>query len=443
MNHDRADAAWAVAVGADADSLERAGLDEVLVAIRLARSRLDAVELRVSRRLRYLAEQGRYEHAERAIADTTGRSHRDARDVTARDELCDDHPELEDALDAGQLTAAHLDAIHAAARNLPEAVRSEYLAHTDELMERAAHVSLDAFQRECRALARHCLAQSRRDAEVDELEQQRAASKVRRWVDRATGMHHTLLELDPVRDAKLDAAINRELARLRATDRTAHAPWQQVMVDATLNVLTGDVTEQAEPSGDGAVAHRRVVDRVPEITLVVDLLHLVDLAESSGLCETDNGVPIPASTVRRLCCDAEIIPVVMDGPSTVLDEGRSKRTATREQRRALRAIHRTCAHPGCTVGFDACRIHHVAHWLEHHGPTDLHNLLPLCERHHHMVHEGNWTLTLDEHRIATWTRPDGVIHHRGSTVDRRTESIGAPDERRRREPRTDEQLAMI
>lgn len=88
-------------------------------------------------------------------------------------------------------------------------------------------------------------------------------------------------------------------------------------------------------------------------------------------------------------------------------------------------MHRTCAHPGCGVGFDACRIHHVAHWLEHHGPTDLHNLLPLCERHHHLVHEGNWTLSLDRSRVATWTRPDGIVHHRGSTVDRRPESVVA------------------
>lgn len=141
MNHDRADAAWAAAVGADADALERDGLDEVLVAVRLARARLDA----------------------------------------------------------GDLTAAHLDAMHAAARNLPEAVRAEYLSHTDELLERAEHVSLEVFQRECRALAKHCLARSRRGDEVDELAEQRAASKIRRWVDSATGMHHTLLELDPVR----------------------------------------------------------------------------------------------------------------------------------------------------------------------------------------------------------------------------------------------------
>jgi hypothetical protein len=30
--------------------------------------------------------------------------------------------------------------------------------------------------------------------------------------------------------------------------------------------------------------------------------------------------------VRRLCCDAQVIPVVMGGPSEVLDVGRDQRT---------------------------------------------------------------------------------------------------------------------
>jgi hypothetical protein len=81
-------------------------------------------------------------------------------------------------------------------------------------------------------------------------------------------------------------------------------------------------------------------------------------------------------------------------------------------------MHATCGFPGCTVGFSSCRIHHVRFWWEHRGPTDIANLLPLCEEHHHLVHEGGWLLALDRDRIATWTRPDGVVNHHGSTIDR-------------------------
>lgn len=235
-------------------------------------------------------------------------------------------------------------------------------------------------------------------------------------------MHNTCVELDPVRDAKLNAAMNRALARIRATEGTAEVPWQQMQVDAFVAAVIGDtgVGEAGEAVVEGGAGGvRGPVDRVPEITLVVAYDTLVADGAAVGVCETENGVPLPVSTVRRLCCDAEVLPVVLDGAGRVLDEGRSKRTVTRDQRRALRAMHRGCVHPDCSVGFDACRVHHLRHWTTHRGPTDLDNLVPLCERHHHLVHEGGWGLTMTPDRVATWTRPDGTIHHTASVVDRR------------------------
>ncbi len=265
---------------------------------------------------------------------------------------------------------------------------------------------------------------SRRDAQsgVEELETQRKASKVSRWIDDRTGMHHTRLELDPLRDAKLHSAVNAELARLRATDGTTGTPWAQMLVDAFVNTVTGTTTVAASDLADDATAETAAsgrVDRVPEITVLIDWQKLLDDATGVGICETDNGIALPVATVRRLCCDAEILPAVLGADGEILDAGRSARTANRAQRRALRAMHRGCAHPDCTVGFDACRIHHVRWWWNQRGRTDIDNLLPLCERHHHLVHEGGWTLTMTPNRVATWRRPDGTLFHQGSTIDRR------------------------
>ena len=223
-------------------------------------------------------------------------------------------------------------------------------------------------------------------------------------------MCHTHLELDPVRDRALWAAIDSARATLRQQDGNRRTPWPQLEVDAVIAAIGG---------GDR-------VDRVPEITVLIDADTLFDQAHAHGICETDNGIPLPVSTVRRLCCDAEILPIVLNGRSEPLDVGRSARTANRAQRRALRAIHRTCAHPDCTVTFDACRIHHIIAWLRL-GDTDIDNLLPLCESHHHMVHEGGWGLTMTPDRTATWTRPDGTHHHTGPTNDRTPN--GAPQRR--------------
>jgi hypothetical protein len=86
-------------------------------------------------------------------------------------------------------------------------------------------------------------------------------------------------------------------------------------------------------------------------------------------------------------------------------------------------MHRSCAVPDCTVSVTDCRIHHVRWWWNHHGTTDLDNLIPLCERHHHLVHEGQWNLTMTADRIAGFSRPDGSVFTSGSTLDRRPRDI--------------------
>jgi hypothetical protein len=80
-------------------------------------------------------------------------------------------------------------------------------------------------------------------------------------------------------------------------------------------------------------------------------------------------------------------------------------------------MYRTCAHPDCTVPFRRCRIHHII-WWTHHGDTDLANLVPLCGRHHHDVHEGGWQLTMTPDRIITLTTPDGTHYYTGNTTNR-------------------------
>ncbi len=142
------------------------------------------------------------------------------------------------------------------------------------------------------------------------------------------------------------------------------------------------------------------------------------------MCELSDGQSLPVSTVRQLACEAEIIPIVLNGQGRAMDVGRAARLATPAQRHALRAMHATCMYPTCSVPFDDCRIHHIIPW-EHGGMSDLDNLGPLCEsaKHHHLVHEGGWNLTMTPERIATWTRPDGTTFHTGTTIDRTPNGI--------------------
>jgi Domain of unknown function (DUF222) len=195
----------------------------------------------------------------------------------------------------------------------------------------------------------------------------------------------------------LDAAIAAERSKPDDDGRS----FDQLKADAMVTLVTGA---------------RHGQRRTPEITVLIDWDTLRSGLHDSGVCESGDGQPLPPDTVRRLCCEASIVPVVFNGTGETLDLGREQRLANRAQRRALRAMYRSCAHPGCTVRFGDCEIHHVIDW-DHHGPTNLTNLLPLCSRHHHLVHEGRRTLTLHPDRNITLTRPDGTLHFEGSTID--------------------------
>ena len=146
------------------------------------------------------------------------------------------------------------------------------------------------------------------------------------------------------------------------------------------------------------------------------------------MCETEDGTPLPVELIRRLACEADIIPVVLGGSGEALAVGRSQRLATPAQRDALRAMHRTCIGVMCDISFEACQMHHVLEWDDElQGPTNLDNLAPLCSECHHLVHEGGWTLSMTPDRIATWTRPDGIVHWTGSTIDRAPNGVASPD----------------
>ena len=103
--------------------------------------------------------------------------------------------------------------------------------------------------------------------------------------------------------------------------------------------------------------------------------------------------------------------VVLYAPGE-LNLGRTTRLANRAQRRALRALYRGCAVPGCEACFDRCKIHHVR-WWRHGGRTDLDNLLPLCALHHSKVHSAGWVVMLGPDRQLTIRYPDGTVQATG------------------------------
>ena len=215
MNTAAADSAWSTVTTADPSALDRDSLAEVLSSIEQVRRVCDAVEVRAVRRSRELADSRGGEPPENLLTSSSGTSSRQARTAVAREQACAAMPDIEAALSCGALSAAHVDAVAAVHDRLDPDVASAFADHAVDLAARATEVAVDAFHRECRELARHLQREADTDAEVAELERQRAASSVTRWVDRTTGMHKTLISLDPLRDSQIWKVINAEVGRRR------------------------------------------------------------------------------------------------------------------------------------------------------------------------------------------------------------------------------------
>ncbi|WP_328651169.1 HNH endonuclease [Micromonospora sp. NBC_00330] len=112
---------------------------------------------------------------------------------------------------------------------------------------------------------------------------------------------------------------------------------------------------------------------------------------SSGTLDT--GLSLTPEAVRRLACDATLLPVVLGGTGQVLDVGRQRRLITGPLRRALVLRDRGCAFPGCDRPPRWCHAHHIHHWADG-GTTSLANAVLLCGHHHRHLHHSDWTVQL-------------------------------------------------
>jgi hypothetical protein len=131
------------------------------------------------------------------------------------------------------------------------------------------------------------------------------------------------------------------------------------------------------------------------------------LNENSTLCgELERGGFISGDVIRRLACDSTLIIAADDDAGHTMYEGRQQRFATEGQRREIWRRDRHCRFPGCENCIFAVP-HHLRRWKPDHGPTDLPNLVLLCEYHHHLVHSNAWTMSGDANGTVTFHGPTG------------------------------------
>jgi hypothetical protein len=375
----------------DVSGAERAELEAALGAVGRLRGWLDAFELRVARRLGEVAS-----FPEKVIADA-GRCEVRAGDrVVQRATTAEQAPVFEAALEAGQVTTGHVDALGQALRRLGSAEQTRLLGDADRLVATAGRVTVEEF---ARRLGREVHRLATDSSAEDRLIRQRRATRLRTWVDRTDGMWCVHGRFDPDTGRRLHDRIDSALAALFAEATPDTCPEDPGDKQDHLRALAlAALVEHKVAGGSGRTETMVVVDVTTPAGPVVDwgvpvelpwrVLHEVFAVSDPAVVVVRNGV-------------------VLYAPGQ-LDLGRSTRLASRAQRRALRAIYTTCAIPGCGVHVRYTQPHHVI-WWEDGGRTDFGNLLPLCARHHHCVHDKGWRLRLGPNRELDVILPDGQV----------------------------------
>ena len=362
--------------------------------IRTRQAKLDAQMLEANARMISLMHDPvapTFVIPERELVAHGGLTSREAREVVSRGLVTEVAPEMGAVLASGETTAAHVDALGRGLK-IAGAERDAFMAHLPELVEASTTMTASQFDQLVKETAKSVVA----DDGLSTFDRQKRETffKMRNEAD---GCLSVSGKFDPISASILKSKIGR------LVENMFHSGDKEVPVEVMPWIEPNDHRQAqaliALVNGAGDTAQD--MPARAEIVVHVDLETLQHGLHAGGTCRTALGADLPVETVRRLACEAEVLPVVLDGRSVPIDVGRSKRLATVHQRRALEAVHPTCAIPDCEVIFDHCNVHHIEYW-ENGGATDLNNMIPLCSGHHHAAHEGGWKLQLDpETRVLT------------------------------------------
>jgi hypothetical protein len=113
--------------------------------------------------------------------------------------------------------------------------------------------------------------------------------------------------------------------------------------------------------------------------------------------------PVSASTVRKIACDADVIPVLLGGQGRILDIGLASRVFPQHIRKAITARDQGCAFPGCTIPASWTQANHVIPFaVEQRTCVDQGCLL--CPYHHDLVDREGWACEMRD-GMPCWTPP--------------------------------------
>ena len=323
------------------------------------------------------------------LRDQVGKSKSQARRSLGTAEVLDEMPGLRAAVDSGEVALANAERLaDAAQRTDPEAVDS-----ASDLLEMAKELPPDKFAREASAWTqRH---------QPDHGHQDWLDKRRRRYLK--TWKQDGMMRLDGLLDPEVGTRICNRLQgaaeqlhrqdqqSARTDGEESAAPgdpgggeglrsWDQLRADALDLLTSGDAEGPKTGGGSGRPK--------AEIIAVADIGVLTG-ENPAGRCEISGVGPVPPEVLERIACDAQLTGVIFaDGKP--LYHGSTVRTATGAQWRMLIARDGGCI--GCGAPTEQCQAHHIVPYARLRR-TDIDNLVLVCWRCHHNIHDHHWQVT--------------------------------------------------
>lgn len=178
-------------------------------------------------------------------------------------------------------------------------------------------------------------------------------------------------------------------------------------------VLMAETFLDAEPVGSGGDHYLVVVH--------VDAASLVD--DGQGRCHIENGPVLPTDVACRLACTSSLVWLAEDADGNPVAVSPKTQDIPTSVRRAVRSRDGGCTFPtgtGGTCGLppEFSEVHHVQHRSQG-GPHTTKNCRTHCKYHHHLVHEGGFTMIIGPDGQPEYYRPDGtrIVNERPKLFD--------------------------
>ena len=403
-----------------AGDLPVACLKELIAVSRSWEAKVAALQTDAARSIS--AREGHGDGGASVLRDQAGKSKSQARRSLGAAEVLDEMPSLRSSVDSGEVPLANAERLaDAARRTAPEAVDS-----ASDLMAMARELPPDRFAREANVWAqRH-----QSDHGHGDWINKRRRRYLKTWKQQ-DGMVRLDGLLDPETGTRICNRLQDTVEELRRQDQQAvrtrgaatrgggladsDSPgesesgrsWDQLRADA-LDLLTSGADGTKERGGSGGRPKSEVI--------VVADIGVLTGEDPAGRCEIPGTGPVPRAVLERIACDAQLTGLLFsDGKP--LHHGATVRTATTAQWRMLIARDRGCI--GCGAEPGQCQAHHITPYSLLRR-TDIENLVLVCWRCHHNIHDHHWR----------------VVHHRGKPALEPPDPLAPPG------PADDRQLRL-